>query len=350
MKYGFILLFSLCAISNTYASTDCLQRPTCEELGYIQTRSQCACFNKDVLPCPFNIKDDNTVFCGDFPCKEKCENLFSFYDGQGNTQKIVNQLGNIGIAAYAATQFYVGDKNGDFGQGKWYLPSIGEWMDFYGVDTLQMTAVYDKSGSLGDKAKLIAQTAKILSSKGVEATGITSTYWSSSEYPEKYSWGNIPSVWTMGTDGMRNYCDKGDYMIRSHGQPLRVRAALYLSEIFNARQILPAPKVGNVMYLDKTWGSAEDYDGSKTPVGIVVSVSENGHDAIILNLKNLTFTSKETVNNFNPDNPYGEAETSTRWAQVQKVNITEIPDYTGAEVLPFLKDSCNCACQFYQPK
>ena len=348
MKQLIFIFFAFCVISNTYASDECLHRPGCEELGYIQTRQQCECFNKDVLPCPFNIKDDNTVFCGDLPCKEKCENLFPFYDGQGNTQKIVNQIGNISIVAYAATQFYAGSKDGDFGQGKWYLPSIGEWMSFFGTDTSLMTAVYDKSGSIGNNAKLITQAATVLSSKGVGTEGLTSTYWSSSEYPEKNAWGNIPSVWTIGTNGMRNYCDKADYMIHSHGLPVRVRVALFLPEIFNARQILPAPEVGDVMYVDKSYGKAEDYDGSKTPVGIVASVSENGHDAIILNLKNLTFTSKGTVDNFNPDNPYGEAETAVQWAQIQKVNITEIPDYSGSEVLPFLKDSCNCACQFYK--
>ena len=62
MKRGLFLFFVFCAISNAYAAEDCLQRPSCEELGYTQTTEECA--GRSILPCPFNIADPNTVFCG----------------------------------------------------------------------------------------------------------------------------------------------------------------------------------------------------------------------------------------------------------------------------------------------
>ena len=93
MKQLIFILFTFCVISNTYASDECLHRPSCEESGYTQTRKKCACFNKDVLPCPFNINDDNTVFCGDLDCTDKCKDLLPFYDGQSNTKKIIEQAG-----------------------------------------------------------------------------------------------------------------------------------------------------------------------------------------------------------------------------------------------------------------
>ena len=111
------------------------------------------------------------------------------YDGQSNTQKIVAQLGNKALAAYAATQFYVGDKNGDFGQGNWYLPSIGELMEMYGTD---MSAVSDEfagtSGATGTNKNLINTALSTLASAGVEAETLSGYYWSSSEYSKYSSW------------------------------------------------------------------------------------------------------------------------------------------------------------------
>ena len=48
-----------------------------------------------------------------------------------------------------------------------------------------------------------------------------------------------------------------------------------------------APKIGDVMYADKTWGSAEDYDGSKKAVGIITHISEDGSSATIVALKDI---------------------------------------------------------------
>ena len=48
-----------------------------------------------------------------------------------------------------------------------------------------------------------------------------------------------------------------------------------------------APKIGDVMYADKTWGSAEDYDGSKKAVGIISHISEDGSSATIVALKDI---------------------------------------------------------------
>ena len=63
----------------------------------------------------------------------------SLYAGEAYTKAIVNQIGADGLAATAANQFYVGSKTGDFGQGKWYLPAIGELMEMYGTDTSAIT-------------------------------------------------------------------------------------------------------------------------------------------------------------------------------------------------------------------
>lgn len=83
------------------------------------------------------------------------------------------------------------------------------------------------------------------------------------------------------------------------------------------------------MYADKTWGSADDYDGSKTAVGIITEVDESSGSVKIVNLKDLSFSSLTTSGNFDPDNPYNNSATTTRWSTGSRMN----EDITGVENL-----------------
>ncbi len=99
-----------------------------------------------------------------------------------------------------------------------------------------------------------------------------------------------------------------------------------------------APQIGDVMYSDKTWGSADDYDGSKTAVGIVCAVNNDGSVKIV-NLKDLTFSSTSSTGNFNADNPYGGSTTNTYWATSAKYteDITAITNYNASALLTAMK-------------
>ena len=238
------------------------------------------------------------------------------------------------MVSYAANLFYAIDKDGTFGQGKWYLPSIGEWMAFYGTDIWKMVDGMGNSGSTGYNKILLNKALETLKNKNVEADALTNSfYWTATQYTVYTNY-----VFDFGT-GKRN---------RSHtglAQAIfSVRVVSLISNIFET--ILP--KVGDVMYSDKTYGSADDYDGSKTPVGIVASVSEDGHTIIILNLKDLTFTSTKTVNNFNPDNPYGEIEKVTQMSP-GGVSCSGFNFYDSSIFLTiFQEETCGCPCMFYQ--
>ena len=100
-----------------------------------------------------------------------------------------------------------------------------------------------------------------------------------------------------------------------------------------------APKIGDVMYADKTWGSAEDYDGSKQAVGIVSAVGNDGSVKII-SLENLTFSSSDSVGNFDPDNPYGGSSANTRWAieDIYTVDVVDIHNYDSDALLTAFKN------------
>ncbi len=261
--------------------------------------------------------------------------LSGLFDGKSNTQKIVAQLGNKALAAYATTQFYVGDKNGAFGQGQWYLPAIGEWIDFYGTDVSKITGGTGDSGAVGDNKAKINAALTTLGGKGADAKALTKDYyWSSSERNNNTSWIFHPSIGGRGTDYKEHHTNN-------------VRSFQLLENCFNPLTLsaeggsggVAAPKIGDVMYADKTWGSAEDYDGSKQAVGIIVAVSTVSGSVKIINLKDLTFSSEGSVGNFNPDNPYGGSGRFTQWATKDKKNedVVDITNYESDALFTALK-------------
>ncbi len=129
------------------------------------------------------------------------------YDGQGNTatilaakapdcdkQKDTNDyyIYCVPHAARAAHAFYppnVDKQNSIVGQGKWYLPAVGELMDLYGYDNSLITANDGISGATGKTKTLVNNTLRALKDKNVQAEELTEAYyWSSTELKEQISW------------------------------------------------------------------------------------------------------------------------------------------------------------------
>ena len=304
----------------------------------------CTAYDSEYDPCNCTACEDGLTLSNGkcvSDCAEKCKVAYPLFAGQANTKATIDQLGNNASAAYAvyaASQFYVGDKNGDFGQGKWYLPSIGEWMYLYGTDVTKMTAGKGATGSVGENKSLIDNALNTLSSKGVNAEGLNESYWSSSEA------GSSGAAWLFSTkNGDRSYN-------RKNASSNALRCFLFLKDCFNPSTGGTAPQIGDVMYSDKTYGSVADYDGSKTPVGIVSSVSKNGRDVTIINLKDLTFGRLNT--SFNPDNPYGGLIKKIAWSSgyAGAKNIKGIQDLDEDQLLSMAQASDNCPCQFYLSK
>ena len=53
------------------------------------------------------------------------------------------------------------------GAGKWYMPSIGELMQLYGTDAVQMTEGKENSGAIGNTLEIVHQTLDGLQSKNI---------------------------------------------------------------------------------------------------------------------------------------------------------------------------------------
>ena len=285
------------------------------------------------IPQPSGISDDAAI------------RDTSLFDGEANTQAMLDQIGDDALAATACNQFYAPgvDKNdANFGQGTWYLPAIGELMEMYGTTAGDITGGYGISGVTGENKTAINDALATLRDAGVDCATLTDGYyWSSSESNNNYSWTLTMSV------GYRNYNNKGnDYY---------VRCFQLLENCFNPSTSsadasggssggVAAPKIGDVMYSDLTYGSADDYDKSKTAVGIVTWVSEDGKSAKIVNLKDLRFSSTNTVGNFNPDDPYTTSSgserstyhtTSAKWTE----DITGIDNYNSSQFLAAIQEA-----------
>ena len=69
MKKYLLLCTALTISSSAYAALDCATPPTCDELGYAQTETDCA--GQFILKCPF---DETAVFCGGDTPAGKCNN------------------------------------------------------------------------------------------------------------------------------------------------------------------------------------------------------------------------------------------------------------------------------------
>ena len=253
----------------------------------------------------------------------------SWFDGEANTKAIVAQLGTSALAAKATTQFYVGDKyDAEFGQGTWYLPSMGELMDMYGYDYSQITDAYGTSGAGQTAAEKniddINTALTTLKNKGVAAEAMSVFLWSSSEDSSGNSW-------YLSTNVGYRYDDfkNSNYGVRSFQLVENCFNPSLLSAGAGGSGSETAPKIGDVLYTDKTWGAAGDYSSSngKTVAGVVVSVGDDGSVKIV-NLKNLTFSSYDQENNFNADNPYGGSQTNTRWSTGDRMyeNINALED------------------------
>ncbi len=252
------------------------------------------------------------------------------YAGKYNTETIVNQIGADGLAAMATHEFYAPGVAADdetFGQGKWHLASLGELFDIYGYDKSQISITNRTQGAIGDNKATINDALRTLKSKGADAAELTNSwYWASSENDNHLSL-NI----NMANGGWAYGSKKGAPSVRS---------SLFLEDVYNPLSgAQAAPQLGDIMYADKTWGKAADYDGSKTAVGVITNVSADGRDVTIINLKNLTFSSQDQAGNFNPATPYTGSQLYSSWATdaAYNINIENVKDYWSSMVAPQFK-------------
>ena len=248
------------------------------------------------------------------------------FDGEANTKAIVGQIGNEGLAAYGATLFVpegVAANDENFGTGTWYLPSIGELMEVYGFDAANITSGTGTSGVIPASGKTIINAT--LGSMGDKATTLTDGYyWSSSESSSDISW-RLPLDIGARDDNYKDShtCVRYFQLLENCFNPLSLSGAAGDGQ--NGAE--SAPKVGDIMYSDMSYSST--YDSSKTAVGVITSISEDGRSAKIMSLKDITYSNTSSVGNFEPSNPFGNTSKTTQHTTSSKysTDITGITNY-----------------------
>ena len=251
------------------------------------------------------------------------------YNGKANTAAFVNQLGDKALASYAAMQFYapgVDKTDATFGQGQWYTPALGELMEVYGTNYEAISTGDGTTGATGANKTAINDALSELAARGVDAAQLTEQqYWSSSELPDAHLWRV-----NMQTGG------RGEYR-KNHGKCIRFFQRVY-GAYDPTNTEATAPIVGDVMYADKSYGSATNYDGSKVAVGVVTQIGEDGA-ITIMSLKDATFVAADDVDGFDPDNPYTGSHVINyfTYSKVASKNITGVDDYDLETELGALK-------------
>ena len=131
--------------------------------------------------------------------------------GKSYTETIAKaQSNNLEYAAPATLAFYPPGVNQNdllVGQGKWYLPTLGELMDLYGYDYNNVTKCQSTDGANGNTKQKVNATLQALKDKsaGNAETLTEDYYWSSSESTSYYSW------YLYMSNGDRNYNHKIRY-------------------------------------------------------------------------------------------------------------------------------------------
>ena len=274
--------------------------------------ANCTDYNDDCActACENGFTLDNGVCVSE--CFKKCKPLAGFYNGKPATDWLLKGFGKPNMVSYSfitsgaqagymkpyrgknlnkgdsvksaeafTALFYVGDKNGDFGQGKWYIPSAGEWLDILGVNLSELVKIYGKSGASWKDyidSSPIDDAMGVLINAGVYARfvyysySLTSSFRSDDRYPMVIyiSESNAKfSRMAYSTQG-----GNSDY----NG------SVRLINLVKNISQEAQEPQIGDVLYTDKSYGSARNYDKTRTPAGIIFAVSNDKKDVKIISL------------------------------------------------------------------
>ena len=254
---------------------------------------------------------DNITVNGDYSHKLVNGNP-DLWDGEYNTDMIIEQIGDEGIAAtacknYTPTAELADDEN--FGQGTWYLPGLGELCDLYGTnyDAITSGTNGDYTGAKGNIKGDINNTIKELKKHGVNAE----------ELKENYPYSSSSEA--TGVYNYRLNMVNGARSVIGGGASMNVRASQSLENCFDNKGD-SFIEIGDVVYSDMTYGKADKYEPSKTAVGVVYWVSEDKSSAKIIALNNLGLK-QWASNNTDPETGVLYNET----------NIVAVKDYKGGD-------------------
>ncbi|MBQ9236285.1 MAG: hypothetical protein IJ184_07495, partial [Alphaproteobacteria bacterium] len=235
------------------------------------------------------------------------------WEGKFATDYAIEQAGDYALQCSACKQFTptVGLKDDPLvGQGRWYQPAMCELLDLFGIDYASITPSTTVSNGQSGKpinvedghVKAIVKTSlEALKKLGVNADTGSSIL------------ANIASSTLSSSTKMmylENVGRQGSGVING-GQNHLIPIISFENRYYD--EPIP-PEIGDVLYADATYGSTDDYDSSKTAVGVVFWVSEDQASLKAVALKKLTFNSANNdPGNFDYTKPFTNSKAICRW-------------------------------------
>lgn len=298
---------------------------------------------------------------------KESNSTYVIYDGQRKTDALINttpseagcfngqyQEGTINYldrcypsSAWAVKQYYPDSSlqySNLYGQGQWYLPSIGELVHMFGM-SIPSLVVSDNTllseSNNGNKA-ILDGTLQDLANKGLKARPLNAeNYYSIDDYERYAAWiineQKIKYSFPNKLQGYNRYAEKAhvrpilkfnhgscltNYNLSAcpaHGQCSSCRGQYHLESCDTGYIIANSGAtcqkegcaIGDIFYSDGTCSPGTTYDSSRTPVGVVymltdasgnivdTTISEHGR---VINLKDLAIST--TDYRVDSDNPY----------------------------------------------
>ena len=254
---------------------------------------------------------DNIKVNGDYSHKLVNGNP-DLWDGEYNTDMIVNQIGSNAPAAYSCKEYVpdgVSETDENFGQGTWYLPAEGEMMYICDIDYDLLDNGNAVSKTTKDVKSKINNTLKILNNQyDLDSQEINSTwFWSSSER-------SASSAWCLRQMN-------GEYLSgNSKNASYDVRPFQYLENCID-NTTGNYIEIGDVVYSDMSYGKVDEYDSTKTVVGVVSWVSEDKSSAKIVALTDLDSKKQWATTAIDPDTN----------KSYRSIDIYNIKNYSAAD-------------------
>ncbi len=212
------------------------------------------------------------------------------FNGEKNTQAIYNQTNATSVnKAMQYVPVGVSNSDDDFGQGEWYIGAIGEWTDLYGYDYADVVNDLGFDGSVNpmgvDNYNTVTKSDNVIKiNEAFTAIGSDAQifsqgqYWTSTENASNPQW------------FVNIYLGQRSYTYKHKESEKNLRLFNDVKNCYNPAE-KECPQIGDIMYADKTWSSADDYAtnkaAGKTAVGVVFDVDTINGDVKIVALKDV---------------------------------------------------------------
>ena len=307
---GFVLEMMFSTLARAEDISCAAEVPTCDVFGFSQNYDNCEGM-RDTVACPANgmYVGESKFACTcstDNDCQKhyKCEEgacvaaddcavgekgqdvdinaLYEnpdLYNGRYNTNSMVEanagDAGNTFVQASVYEPTVSGNVNEEFQAGTWYIPALGEWLEVYGFEfcSINDENFSTEKGSSENFAKVKASLQQIAESESLDKSYWTSTPSAENAYIFGTSDGSIDEDSATTEEYPARYFNLLDNAFCADDPDIAVGDIIFNEYV-----------AGEIGHLHPEAFDSRNQEEYKTPVGVVVWVSESKHSVKIVSL------------------------------------------------------------------